>query len=199
MRPRLVILIPVLLVVVATAAWFLGGPKPPVPTDDPVPPVTDQTADADAGTTNPLPGATPGTEVPRVSASSTIADKGIAIPDEATAQTPEAKREAHVARRVAELQDLGMEDDPESLKAILSELANPEPEIRQAAVDASVQFGSRDAIPRLLDAAARTDDPEEKSAILEAVEFLKMPTLAEAMAQTNQPTPPAASGARSNP
>jgi len=67
--------------------------------------------------------------------------------DEAVAETPQAKQEAYAAKRVVELQDLGMEDDPASLETILSELANRDPSIREAAVQAAVQFGSRDAIP----------------------------------------------------
>ena len=112
--------------------------------------------------------------------------------------TPEAEQETYVARRVAEMQDMGMEDDSASLDMILSELNNGNPEIRQAAVDAAVQFGSRDAIPRLMEAAAQTEDPKEKSAILDAIEFLKLPTLTEALGQKNQPVPAASSGASSN-
>ena len=82
---------------------------------------------------------------------------------------------------------------------ILSELNNRDPSIREAAVDAAVQFGSRDAIPRLMEAAARTDAPEEKSAILEAIEFLKLPTLPEALGQTNQPTADASPDTSSHP
>ncbi len=115
------------------------------------------------------------------------------------AETPEAQQEAYAARRVVELQDLGMEDDSASLDAILSELNNRDPSIRQAAVEAAVQFGSRDAIPRLTEAAAQTDDPKEKSAIVEAIEFLKLPTLTEALGQQSQPAADASSGASSNP
>jgi hypothetical protein len=50
-------------------------------------------------------------------------------------------------------------------------------------LEATVQFRSRDAIPRLLDAASQTDDPHEKAAIADAIEFLKLPTLSEVMEQ----------------
>jgi hypothetical protein len=62
-------------------------------------------------------------------------------------------------------------------------------------VEAAVQFGSRDAIPRLQKAVAQAEDPKEKSAILDAIEFLKLPTLAEALGQKDQSTPHASSGA----
>ena len=59
------------------------------------------------------------------------------------AGTPEAQQEAYIASRVVELQDLAMENDLASLDTILSELNNRDPSIREAAVDAAVQFGSR--------------------------------------------------------
>ncbi len=199
MRHRLLIALLALAVVGATAAWFLAGKEPVVTADDQAPPAAERTADADTGIVKSLPETALGGVSEGMPSAAIAASKGIIVPDEATPQTPEEKREAYVAKRVAELQDLGMEDDLASLEAILSDLTSSEPDIRRAAVDAAVQFGSRDAIPRLLDVAARADDPEEKSSILEAVEFLKMPTLAEALAQTNRPAPPASSSTRSNP
>jgi hypothetical protein len=101
-------------------------------------------------------------------------------------ESAETRHEAYVDARTAELMDLGMNDDSESLNTILSELNNRDPQIRKAAVEAAVQFGSRDAIPNLMDAAAQTDDPQEKAEIMEAIQFLKLPTLSEAAAQANQ-------------
>ncbi len=76
-----------------------------------------------------------------------------------------------------------MNDDAASLNQILSELANRDPRIRKAALEATIQFGSRDAIPKLTDAATQTDDPREKAAITDAIEFLKLPSLTEVMQQ----------------
>lgn len=90
-----------------------------------------------------------------------------------------AEHGVYVEKRVAELQDLAMDDDPKSLQIILSELTNREPEIRHAAVDAAVQFGSRDAIPLLSDAALQTDDAEERASMLSAAEYLKLPSYRE--------------------
>src|SRR6266850_8339281 len=77
----------------------------------------------------------------------------------------ETTHEAYVAGRVAELADLAMENDAASLDTILSELTNRDPEIRKAAREAAVQFGSRDAIPKLAEAALQTDDAHEKAAL----------------------------------
>jgi hypothetical protein len=192
---RKIVIGALVLGVAAMAAWFLAGQKAAGPTDLQAPPGADQSADA--GTINATPGTEPATEAPKESASPAIAaTKGTSDSGKAMAETPEAKQEAYVAKRVVELQDLGMENDAASLDTILSELDNGDPSIRQAAVEAAVQFGSRDAIPRLMKAAAQADDPKDKSAILDAIEFLNLPTLTEAMRQKNQSTPDASSGAR---
>jgi HEAT repeat protein len=89
-----------------------------------------------------------------------------------------------VEKRTADLLELGMQDDPASLDIILSELTNRDPEIRKAALEATIQFRSRDAIPQLMDAATQTDDLHEKAAIAEAIDFLKLPSISEAMEQS---------------
>ncbi len=108
----------------------------------------------------------------------------------------EARQRGYVERRVAELMELSFRDDPVSIDTILSELTNRDPRIRKAALDATLQARSRDAIPRLMEAAEQTDDPHEKAAIADAIEFLKLPTLGEVMEQmgergTNAPAEPA--------
>ena len=101
-------------------------------------------------------------------------------------ETPEQRHEAYVAARSAELMDLAMNNDADSLNTILSELANRDRQIRDTAVQAAVQFHSRDAIPRLQDAALQTDDAKERAAIEDAIEFLKLPSLTEVMARQAQ-------------
>jgi len=98
--------------------------------------------------------------------------------------SPTARHKAYVESRVDELMGLAMNDDSTSLDTILSELTNRDPEIRKGALEATIQFGSRDAIPKMLDAALQTDDPREKAEIADAIEFLKMPSLTETLAQT---------------
>ena len=94
-------------------------------------------------------------------------------------ETAEETHAAYVEKRRADLADMAMTDDPASLQTILGELNNRDPELRKAAREAAVQFGSREALPALTDAMAQTDDPAEKAALLEAIEFLKLPSLAE--------------------
>jgi hypothetical protein len=97
--------------------------------------------------------------------------------------TPEEQHDAYVEKRTEELMDLAMAEDSDSLNTILSELTNRDPQIRKAALEACIQFGSRDAIPKLSDVVSQTDDPKEKAEIVEAIEFLKLPSATEVIAQ----------------
>ena len=91
----------------------------------------------------------------------------------ADAVPAESRPDDYVPGRVAELLDLAMTDDPASLSAILAELSNPNEEIREAAVLATIEFKSADAIPALVDAYNRTEEPEQKLCIRKAIDFLK--------------------------
>jgi len=97
----------------------------------------------------------------------------------------EDAHEAYVEKRSAELMDIAMTDERTNLDIILSEISNRDPEIRKAALEATIQFGSRDAIPKLADAISQTDDPNEKAALADAIEFLKLPSLTEIRAQSS--------------
>lgn len=101
-------------------------------------------------------------------------------------EAPPKPKQIDVEARGAELMQLAMNDDSTSLEAILTELGNTNRAIRNTALQAAVQFGSRDAIPRLTEAASAAADAEEKAAIVEAIELLKLPSLSEAMAQSSQ-------------
>jgi hypothetical protein len=97
--------------------------------------------------------------------------------------------EDYIEQRVAELMDLAMNDDAESLHTILTELNNPDAEIRSAAIEAAKQFGSLDAIPRLTEAISQTSDTADKAALQQAIEFLKLPSLTEVGATAARKTP----------
>jgi len=98
----------------------------------------------------------------------------------------EARQRAYVENRAAELMELASQDDPASINIILSELTNRDPEIRKAALEATLQVRSREAIPRLMEAFEQTDDPREKAAIADAIEFLRLPSLGEVMDQMGE-------------
>lgn len=104
----------------------------------------------------------------------------------AAAKTNSAEDEAALRSRVATLARLGLMDDPASLQVILGELTNSTRAIRQAALDAAVQFGSREAIPKLKEAADATADPREKVAFLDAADYLELPSWTEIRARSKQ-------------
>jgi hypothetical protein len=83
-----------------------------------------------------------------------------------------------------------MNDDPASLSNILADLTNPEKEIRDAAIEAAKQFGSTNAIPTLKAVAANTADTEEQIALLEAANFLSLPSMTFGGSGTGTPKTP---------
>jgi len=98
-------------------------------------------------------------------------------------QSSFAPSEPEPAVRAARLAELGMSAAPPALSEILPALTDPDAEVRAAARDAAVQFGSRDAIPWLQAAIPQTDDIHEKAAIQSAIDCLELPALAEVTSQ----------------
>jgi HEAT repeat protein len=192
---RRIVLVGLVLVLAAALNWFGATRKaaqPPAPTG---PAEASQAADSTAPSSNgDAPAARSDAGVPTTTPPASA--RANVPPATADAEIAPATHEEYVAKRISALQDLGMENDSDSLNSILNELDNEDPEIRQGAVEAAVQFGSRDAIPRLMDAADKTSDPKEKAAILEAVEYLNTPTLAEALTQTNNAARATSAGVR---
>jgi hypothetical protein len=103
--------------------------------------------------------------------------------DKATVAIPPVIQEEnhadYVRERIAELMELAMNDDSDSLNTIWAELSNPDKEIRQGALEAVVQFGDRSVVPRLRELAAQTEDPAEAASILAAADHLDLPPLGE--------------------
>jgi hypothetical protein len=103
--------------------------------------------------------------------------------------------ETYVIQRKAQLSEMGMTDDPANLKTILSELENPDQRIRQAALTATIDFGSKDAIPNLQNEMNWATDPQEKVDIKKAIEFLELPRLGDDSDSVTQSTGSAAPAA----
>jgi hypothetical protein len=120
---------------------------------------------------------------PPLNQAATIAQVTNVIPVAAGTNELADEHEAYVQAHIDKLEDLEANDDAQSLQAILSELTNSDQKIREAAIEATTQFGSRDAIPVLNNLAARTGDPDEKKQLLDAADFLALPTLTEIRAQ----------------
>lgn len=130
---------------------------------------------ADPGSTEPkqIAPLTPVTEAGKTAPKAT-SDAPVVAP--VVAQAAPASPETHPIT-VEELDDLAMTDNPESLKKILTALTNSDPDIREAAREAAVQFGDVSAAPKLRAAADATKDVDEKKELLDAADFLELPPL----------------------
>jgi hypothetical protein len=94
-----------------------------------------------------------------------------------------AEHTQYVRQQIKELNALSWNNDDESRDAILSEVAtNSDKQIRAAALEAAIQFDDRSVVPRLQEIAAQTDDPEEKKNILDAIDYINLPSLTEYLA-----------------
>jgi type IV secretory pathway VirB10-like protein len=167
MRPKIVIAIVFIGLAGIFAALFLKRP-PANPNPSPAP----------AAETASQP------DVPKMAATSnaeTIARNPPVAVAPAVADTNEdtSAHDAYLQARLDKLTQLQANDDPESLHEILGELTNSEKVIRMAAVQSAIQFGSRDAIPVLTNLAVQTSDPREKKALLDAADFLELPSWTE--------------------
>jgi hypothetical protein len=84
------------------------------------------------------------------------------------------ERQAADQAEIDRLQQWEMNDDPQSLSNILADLTSPEKSIREAAIEATKQYGSTNAIPALKAAAINSTDPQEQIDMLQAANFLTL-------------------------
>lgn len=174
MRPKVVITLFLSALLVIGTALFLKQhvAKPQPPDDMATAPVAPESRNQDV----PPPAQKP----------AAVAVKNPVAP---APQMTEEERLEHIGQRVEQLQDWSRNEDAASLTSILNDLTNSEKEIRVAAVEAAKQFGSRDAIPALKAAATNTEEPHEKVALLDAADFLALPSMSELRAQRQSASP----------
>ena len=94
------------------------------------------------------------------------------------------EHEEWVSKRSAELNALAMEPGPEAHQQIVDELKNSDKAIRHAALEALEQANDRSVVPQMQQIAEQTDDPGEKQAILDAIDFINLPSLTEYLHQS---------------
>jgi len=133
---------------------------------------------------------------PAAAASNQLVETPASNPPPVVAAAPAADTNAaaahaqYVSRRIKELNALAMNEDVQSRDTILSELKNnPDKKIRAAALEAAIQFDDRSVVPPMQEIAAQTQDPDEKAAILEAIDYINLPSLTEYMAAHPNSTP----------
>jgi hypothetical protein len=155
MRPKIVILVLIVAVgVVALAAVLkgvLGGRS---------------TQEAQAPEPPPEEPANTNAAIPQVDPNSTN-----------TAAILEKLRAAELAKgldQVRELQAQGA-GDPATIDSLLAQVGSRQPEVRKAAVEALVQLNATNAIPALEQALGLTQDPREKTVLIDAINYLKLP------------------------
>ena len=181
MRPKIVIAVLLVGIAGIVAIFLLKHAATPAQPAQTPPETASQSAAPPAAPAagNPAPAK------PVVTFANAPVEKTISRPAADTNALAEA-HEDMVQAEVDKLTELQANDDAASLHAILADLTNSDKEIRAAAVESTIQFGSRDAIPVLQDLAARTTDPGEKKNLLDAADFLALPTVSEAREESRR-------------
>jgi hypothetical protein len=190
---RLKIIIVVLLAGLAGIGSILllkqsTSQPPTVVAENPVKPPTVAVANPPPNASLPKTTVTP-TPVPTAVTTVLKTNLTTAQPQAIAVNTNEV-RAAKIQAIIDQLHEWQAADDKASLKSILNELKNPEKEIRLAAIEAAIQFGDRSAIPQLKELANVTTDAEERQALLDAVEFMSLPTMTEVREANGHPSRP---------
>jgi hypothetical protein len=108
------------------------------------------------------------------------------------AMTPAQEAEARVDKEMDKIKQAMLEGNanPQSFTTIRERFIDPDPEVRRMAIDAAGYLNDREAIPFLEKALAKADDPREKVAILDAIEYLKLPHSDEMIPPEGDVNPP---------
>ena len=151
---------------------YLGGRTAGGGSVGSVPPVHSNVAATAAPPLKPEPALPPVAPPP----TNTVASLSNSVTAQQSAAIPKPSQDA-INTEIDRLQDLSLNNDPASLSNILKDLTYPDQEVREAAIEATKQFGSSDAVPVLRDLAAKDQNPEESAALLDAAAFLSLPPL----------------------
>ena len=108
------------------------------------------------------------------------------------ATTPEQDKEAARSQVLEQIKEALLEgaDNPAKAEEVRVHLKSDDAEIRKSAVETLMHLNDRGAIPALKEALDRVQDPREKVAIMDAIDYLETPedpNVLAAMGITNQP------------
>jgi HEAT repeat protein len=160
------------VVVLAVAAWISTGlrPEPALP---PLPAVAvERSNDVPESRAQGRVGAVPAVAT-AIAANGNGRESAVGTAD----------HEELVRRRTVELDGLAMEKSPAAHQTIVSELNNPDRFLRQAALEALMQANDRSVIPQMRQMADQTTDSDERKAILDAIDYINLPSLTEYLHQ----------------
>ncbi len=169
MRPKVVLAILLMAAGVLAVAVMLSKVFRPQPAVAPAP-----VAITHSNSSPVTPGPEPAVE---------IAPAPITITNRDTNAIARQDHEEQVRNRAEELMDLARQDSPAATQQIVDELKNPDKAIRRAALDALEQANDRSVIPQMQQIADQTDDPDDKQAIQDAMDFINLPSLTEVLQQ----------------
>jgi hypothetical protein len=169
MRPKIVVLVLIATIGVVALAAVLRG-------------VMGGRGQEEAAAPEPPPSeaASPASNSPQVSANSSN-----------SAAIIEQLRAAELAKELDQIRELQADGAVNPLAAglLVGKITHKEPEVRKAAKEALVQLGDTNAIPGMEQAAGLIEDPREKLALMEAIDYLKLPdamAIDPSMVRTNQ-------------
>lgn len=165
MRPKIIFSILLVAAVVLAVAVTFSKKSQPQPTPVPV------------ATTVPVAVTTPAPK-PAVA----VAPAPAIVTNNSGTNTAEQKELAHeeyVQKRSDEFMSLAALKDPKGHQKIVNALYDSDREIRKAALDALEQTDDRSVIPDMQKVADQTEDPDDKQAIEDAIDFIKLPSLTE--------------------
>jgi hypothetical protein len=93
------------------------------------------------------------------------------------ATTPEQDHQAAIEKDMDKLNEALLDggSDPKLMAAVRERLFHPDAEVRKTAVSTLMHLNDREAIPKLNEALAKTEDPREKVEIMDAIEYLQTP------------------------
>ena len=109
------------------------------------------------------------------------------------AASAEQTRAAAIEKELAAIQELVSEADgdnnPTIISALLDKVVYPEPAVRAAALDALKQLNDTNAVPGLQQAAEHIADPRGKVAVLDVIDYLKLPNVTDVSPADNANNP----------
>ena len=137
-----------------------------------------------AGHSGSAGGQTPVTQANPASPSAAANDQAVPVNPAGSsnaAASAEQTRAAAIEKELAAIQELVSEADgdnnPTIISALLDKVVYPEPAVRAAALDALKQLNDTNAVPGLQQAAERIADPRGKVAVLDVIDYLKLPNV----------------------
>jgi len=174
MRPKVVVIVLLLATGLLAVIHFATKSVPPArPAADALP--SQSKVDSAVSNSFGLPGAA---KAGMVASPPEIAQAPVS-PVVPAAQDPAAHAK-YVKQRRNELMALAMNNDVQSRDTILATVKNdPDRQVRAAALEAAIQFDDRSVVPPLKDIADQTTDPDEKQSILDAIDYINLPSLTE--------------------